>query len=323
MTINSYNFNKSLNNYFLYEKKPRIVVGVSGGPDSIALAFILKKWLGKNNGKLTALIIDHNIRKGSYFESLETKKFLDCHNINNQILKVSRKKVLQGKMDQARDNRFDIIINFCKKNKIFHLFLGHHFNDNIETFLLRKIAGSNFEGLNCMQHVSIYKNIQIIRPFLSFSKKEILNFNKRFNLKYVNDPSNYNVKYTRSVVRKYLYENKSMFNKIIKDFNLIRNNYLQYKKMIFHILHLVILEIRLKKIVLDIKKLLKLEHELQVKLLDISIKFLNNNKLNVRYKKIEDIVKIIQHPMNVSLKTQNILIKKNNANNIVILSMIK
>ena len=171
--------------------------------------------------------------------------------------------------------------------------------------------------------VSIYKNIQIIRPFLSFSKKEILNFNKRFNLKYVNDPSNYNVKYTRSVVRKYLYENKSMFNKIIKDFNLIRNHYLQYKKMIFQILHLVILEIRLKKIVLDIKKLLKLEHELQVKLLDISIKFLNNNKLNVRYKKIEDIVKIIQNPINVSLKTQNILIKKNNANNIVILSMIK
>ena len=181
-----------------------------------------------------------------------------------------------------------------KKNKIFHLFLGHHFDDNIETFLLRKIAGSNFEGLNCMQHVSIYKNIQIIRPFLSFSKKEILNFNKRFNLKYINDPSNYNIKYSRSIVRKYLYDNKNILNKIIKDFNLIRNNYFQYKKMIFQILNLVILEIKLKKIVLDIKKLLRLENELQIKLIDVAFKFLNKNKFNIRYKKIEDIIETIK-----------------------------
>ena len=318
MTITFSNFNKSLNHYFLYESKPHIVVGVSGGPDSIALTFILHKWIRKIKGELTALIIDHKIRKDSYFESLETKKFLDYHNINNKILTVSRKRVLKGKMKQARDNRFNILINFCKKNKIFHLFLGHHFDDNIETFLLRKIAGSNFEGLNCMQHISIYKNIQIIRPFLSFSKKEILNFNQKFNLTYVNDPSNYNIKYSRSIVRKYLYENKNIFNKVIKDFNLIRNNYLQYKKMIFQILNLVILEIRLKKIVLDIKKLLRLEHELQVKLFDISFKFLNNSKFNIRYKKIEDIIKIIENPMNISLKTKNILIKKNDEDNIMI-----
>ena len=323
MPLNYSNFKKNLENNFFYEKKIKIAVGVSGGPDSLALSILLHQWIIKKKGTLIALIIDHRIRTESYFESLQTKRFLISKGIKSKILFINKEKVKDGKLSQARVNRFEKLLNYCQKNKIFHLFLGHHFNDNIETFLLRKIAGSNFEGLNCMQHVSIYKNIQIIRPFLSFSKKEILNFNKRFNLIYVNDPSNYNVKYTRSVVRKYLYENKSMFNKIIKDFNLIRNHYLQYKKMIFQILHLVILEIRLKKIVLDIKKLLKLEHELQVKLLDISIKFLNNNKLNVRYKKIEDIVKIIQNPINVSLKTQNILIKKNNANNIVILSMIK
>ena len=68
-------------NFFLYEDKPHVVVGVSGGPDSIALTFILNKWIKKNKGKLTALIIDHKIRKDSYFESLDTKKFLDFHKI--------------------------------------------------------------------------------------------------------------------------------------------------------------------------------------------------------------------------------------------------
>ena len=226
-------------------------------------------------------------------------------------------------MNQARDNRFNLIINFCKKNKIFHLFLGHHFDDNVETFLLRKIAGSNFEGLNGMQYVSIYQNIQIIRPFLFFSKKEILIFNKRFNLKYINDPSNYNIKYSRSIVRQYLNENKNILRKIIEDFNLIRNNYLKYKKMIFQILNLIVLEIRLNKIIIDLKKLFKLELELQVKLIDILFKFIKNNKFNLRYKKIEDIIKIIENPKTVSFKTQNILIKKNNDNNILVLSKIK
>ena len=64
--------------------------------------------------------------------------------------------------------------------------------------------------------------------------------------------------------------------------------------MIFQILNLVILEIRFKKIILDAKKLLRLEHELQVKLFDLSFKFLNNNKFNIRYKKIKDIIKIIE-----------------------------
>ena len=83
------------------------------------------------------------------------------------------------------------------------------------------------------------------------------------------------------------------------------------------------MEIRLNKIILDIKKLLRLEYELQVKLVDISFKFLNNNKLKVRYKKIEDIIKIMEKPLNVSFKIQNIFIKKNDDNNIVILSKIK
>ncbi len=310
MTITFSKFNKSLNSYFLYESNPSIVVGVSGGPDSTALVFILNKWTKKNKGRLTALIIDHRIRKESYFESLATKKFLDSNNIHNKILKVPKQKVLRGKMDQARNNRFKMIINFCKKNKIFHVFLGHHFDDNIETFLLRKIAGSNFEGLNCMKHVSIYHNIQIIRPFLSFTKKEILNFNKKFNLNYISDPSNFNTKYSRTLVRDYLFKKKYLVNKIIKDFDMIRNNYLQYKRMVFQILNLIILEIKLKKIVLDLNKMLSLEHELQVKLFNLLFKFVNNSKFIIRYKKINDIIKTLEKPMDVSFRTKNILLTK-------------
>ena len=78
-------------------------------------------------------------------------------------------------MIQARENRFIKIINYCKKNNIFHLFIGHHYDDNIETFMLRKIAGSNFEGLNCMQEKTIYKDIR--NTINNLNIKEIKQFN--------------------------------------------------------------------------------------------------------------------------------------------------
>ena len=158
----------------------------------------------EKNGELIALIVDHQIRKNSFEEASYVKKYLDLNNINSLILKVSKKNVLKGKMSQARENRFSKMVNYCKNNQIFHLFIGHHYDDNIETYLLRKIAGSNFEGLNCMQEKTVYNNILIFRPLLNFSKKQILSYIKKNNLIIVEDPSNKNEKYSRVAVRNFL-----------------------------------------------------------------------------------------------------------------------
>ena len=56
---------KNLNKNYSFENNPRVCVAVSGGPDSIALTFILNKWISKNNGEIFAVIIDHQIRKDS------------------------------------------------------------------------------------------------------------------------------------------------------------------------------------------------------------------------------------------------------------------
>ena len=138
MKITFLEFSKILKKNFLFEKNPYVAVGVSGGPDSIALAFLLSKWIKIKKGKLIALIIDHQIRKESYVESLHVKKLLNLMGIENRILRVKSNKILMGSMDQARRNRFRKIVQYCISKKIFHVFLGHHNDDNIETFLLRK-----------------------------------------------------------------------------------------------------------------------------------------------------------------------------------------
>ena len=75
MSIIEKHLYKSLNQKNLFETNPVIAVAVSGGPDSIALVFLLKKWIRKNKGKLIALIIDHQIRESSLKEAISVKKY--------------------------------------------------------------------------------------------------------------------------------------------------------------------------------------------------------------------------------------------------------
>ena len=303
---------KSLNQKNLFETNPVIAVAVSGGPDSMALVFLLKNWIRKKKGKLIALIIDHQIRENSFNEASFVKKYLGDNNIQSLILKVTKKNVLKGKMIQARENRFLKIINYCKKNEIFHLFFGHHRDDNIETFMLRKIAGSNLEGLNCMQEKTIYNCVQIIRPLLKFTKKQILNYSKKMSIFYVNDPSNNDEKYSRVVVRNFIKKNPQYKKNIIQEFKLIRENYYDYKKMIFQIYNLINIKIHKNIIIFDSTKFLNLDQELQEKFTEITYKFFFPKKPFLRYQKVIKTLEKLCENVNLSISLANMKVKRNN-----------
>ena len=312
MSIIEKNLYKSLNKKNIFETNPVIAVAVSGGSDSIALVFLLKKWIRKNKGKLIALIVDHQIRENSFKEASFVKKYLGNNNIQSLILKVPKKNVLKGKMIQARENRFLKIINYCKKNKILHLFIGHHYDDNIETFMLRKIAGSNFEGLNCMQEKTIYNDVQIIRPLLKFTKKQILDYSKKMNLFYVNDPSNNDEKYSRVVVRNFIKKNPQYKKNIIQEFKLIRENYYDYKKMIFQIYNLINIEIHKNMIIFDSIKFLNLDQELQAKFTEITYKFFYPKKPFLRYQKVIKTLDKLCETVNLSISLSNMKVQRKN-----------
>jgi len=275
------------------------------------LVFLLKKWIRKNKGKLIALIIDHQMRENSFKEASFVKKYLSNNNIQSLILRVPKKNVLKRNMIQARENRFLKIINYCKKNKILHLFIGHHRDDNVETFMLRKIAGSNFEGLNCMQEKTIYNDVQIIRPLLKFTKKQILDYNKKMNLFYVNDPSNNDEKYSRVVVRNFVKKNPQYKKNIIQEFKLIRENYYAYKKMIFQIYNLVNIETHKNMIIFDSIKFLNLDQELQAKFTEITYKYFYPKKPFLRYQKVIKTLDKLRETVNLSISLSNMTVKRN------------
>ncbi len=286
MNLNKKNFFSNLNQNFIFEKKPSIAVGVSGGPDSLALVYLMNKWVKSKKGNIIALIIDHRMRPESYNEAKQIKNYLSTLNIRSKLIRVSGKKLKKRNMSEARKNRYYQLIKFCTKNNILHLFLAHHFDDNIETFLIRKIAGSNIEGLGSMVFSSTRSNIQIIRPMLNYKKEEILNFNHCNKIKFIHDPSNFDDNFTRVKIRKFLLKTNKL--KLIKnDFNKI-NFYLPfYKLMINQILNKIIKKLNKNLISISLKDFHKMNIDIKTKLVEKIYSFLNKkNSKKLRSTKV-------------------------------------
>ena len=290
-------------NYFLsslkkikcFENNPHIAVGVSGGPDSMALAILLQKWVRQQKGKLTGLIFDHQIRLDSKDESFFVKKMLSRYNIDSFILKPPKNKIIKKNMADARLNRFSSIVNFCVKNNIIHLFLGHHFDDNIETYLIRKINGSNLEGLSCMSLINNYKNIQIVRPFIATSKISIIKFNKKNKINFINDPSNIDTNFTRVKVRNFL--------KIKKNYKLVKNDFIKikrqipdYRSMIWELFIENLVNVGSKKVILNLIKLNESDLLIIEKHIGLVLNFFNRNKNQTKTEKIHKMIEQINKP---------------------------
>ena len=257
MKLTNKEFIKNIEKKYTFEKNPSVAVAVSGGPDSMSLLFLVNAFIKYKKGNLIALIVDHRIRKNSKEEAKFISTYLYKNNINSQILTVNKDKVSKKSMNEARNNRYNLLTDFCIKNNILHLFIAHHKNDNLETFLNRKIAGSDFYGLKSMSEFSLYNKVCIIRPLLNFSKDALLNYNKKNKIEYINDPSNFNLDYTRPTIRNFL---KKSDQKTIKEINKDFENILFYSPYFIQ----MILEILLKNIVhVDSKQIVVSLHNIK------------------------------------------------------------
>ena len=187
--------------------KEDLAVAVSGGPDSLALAYLTKCYSLKNKIKVKYYIVNHRLRKESSLEAKIVKKVLRKISIKCTILNWNGKKPSKNIQAMARDKRYSLLANECKKNNIKYLLLGHHLNDLFENFLIRIVRGSGLNGLISFSKNTKYRsqNINVMRPLLNLEKKDLLYISNEVFSFFVKDPSNINEDYKRTRIRNLLY----------------------------------------------------------------------------------------------------------------------
>ncbi len=178
------------------------IVAVSGGADSLALAFLSKIYSIKKSITSRFFIVDHKLRPNSTLEAKKVKKILKMHFINSDILTWKGKKPQKNIQSLARKKRYDLLFAECNKLKIKDILLGHHQDDVMENFFIRMLRGSGLKGLISLDKKTQIEDKNLIRPLLNQKKNDLTFVSKHVFNFYVKDPSNEDEKYQRIRIRK-------------------------------------------------------------------------------------------------------------------------
>ena len=197
-----------------------IVVGVSGGPDSMALLYILNEFKAKMDLKLICAHINHGKRNESDEEEAYVRKYCKDNNIIFECIKITKwgDDNFENEARSARYNFFEeLIYNYDAK----FLMTAHHADDLIETILMRIVRGSTLKGYSGFSRIVNKENYRIVRPLYTLTKDEIVKFDKINGIKYYIDSSNNEDSHTRNRYRHTILpflkkENPNVHKKFIK-----------------------------------------------------------------------------------------------------------
>ena len=186
----------------------RVLVGVSGGADSVCLCLILYELSTKMNFSLEVIHVEHGIRgeesknDAVFVEQLCKQRGIVCHIRNVDVPRYAKIHHL-GEEEAARILRYQVFADAAGQDRNVRIALAHHMEDNAETMLFQLIRGSGLDGLCGMRPQRTGTNGEIyIRPFLQCSREQIEQFLEERGQGYCMDSTNANESYSRNRMRK-------------------------------------------------------------------------------------------------------------------------
>lgn len=176
-------------------KKQTWIVAVSGGPDSMALLDVLN-----NKGyHLVAAHVNYLTRETSLRDQKIVENYCREHRIQFEIKKFDLENTNNFQHD-AREFRYEFFKDLVFKHEAQGVALGHHFDDDLETYVFQKNRKMYSDSIGLSKE-TVIKGIKVWRPLLEYHKDEILEYCHEKNLEYGIDESNLQLDYTRNQIR--------------------------------------------------------------------------------------------------------------------------
>lgn len=306
------NFLDTIKENNLINKGDVIVVGVSGGPDSITLLTCLNKYKEYLGITVICAHVNHLIRVDStedeqYVENMCEKMGIKCY-VKRENIEELAKEQKKGTEEVGRKIRYDFFDEIAKKENANKIAIAHNMNDNAETMLLNIIRGTGMQGLEGIQAEEYGK---YIRPLINCARAEIEEYCEKNNLQPRIDSTNKENIYKRNIVRNKILpqmkeinpnivENLSRLSKIIKS----ENSYIKNEvKNIYN----RIATLSLGKIEIDIHEFQKLELSLKQNLILYAINQIAGSTRNIEKINIDDIIEM----SNRNIGNKYIMLNKN------------
>lgn len=200
---------ETIKKYQLIEKEDKLVIGVSGGPDSMALLHILLTLQEKNQIPSCTLLVahvNHMLRKEAEEETVYVEEFCKMHQIPCFVKRVNVKELAQkekkGTEEMGRLLRYQFFEEVRQEQNAQKIVTAHQANDNAETVLMNIIRGSGTAGLKGIEPIrKNEKKVVFIRPLIHCTKEEIYQYCEEKNLQPKIDTSNQENVYNRNKVR--------------------------------------------------------------------------------------------------------------------------
>ena len=196
---------KTVNKYSLLEKGDKVLIGFSGGPDSVFLFYCLNFLKEEYDLELEIVYINHQLRDDvnediNFIKDFSNKNDVKFHIKDINIREISKEKKISEE-EAGREGRYEIFGKLLEERNFDKIATGHNLDDNVETFIFRLLRGTSLKGLKGIP----VKRGNIIRPLLFLEKEKIVESLDKSKNTYRLDSTNQEVKYTRNKIRNLIF----------------------------------------------------------------------------------------------------------------------